>query len=70
MREDAGVNIAASPSTTKQLFLLKYESQTVFTSSRAALETFKTAHLNADSGGLTFLRWSAVSPAGQLLAPL
>lgn len=46
MLEDAGVNFAASQTIAKPLFLLKFENQVVFTSSRAGLQTLKAAHLN------------------------
>ena len=49
MREDAGVNIAASWSVTNWLFLLKENSQVVFTSSEAVLLSFKLAHLRIGS---------------------
>ena len=67
MREDAGVNIAASQFITKLLFLPKYESQVVFTGSGAVLKTLKAPHLNNWLHGLTFVRQSAVSPVYQLL---
>ena len=67
--ERTPVNIAASQFVAKLLFFFRdKESQVVPTSSGAVLLTLKAAHLNNWLHGLTFLRWSAVSPVDQLLA--
>ena len=68
MREDVGVNIAASQSVAKLLFSVGKKSQVVPVISGDMLPTLKATHLNKWLYGLTFLHRSAVSPADQLLA--
>ena len=70
MREDASVNIAASQSMAKLFFSVEKRKPRCPYKLQAVLPTLKAAHLNSWLHGLTFLRYSAVSPNDQLLASI
>ena len=68
MREDAGVNIAASRSMTKQLFSVKRRKPSCLYKLWGCPSIFEACTSEELAPWTRFLRWSAVSLTDQLLA--